>query len=122
MSFNFNKLYIDGLWTQWAFHRVQEHPQRSSLLSFMLILIFIQFTCSLFIYVFTIHLRIYYLYSLFTIYIRIHSLFTISFTIHYSLFTFDIRSNLHIYYSFTIYIRIHLRIYYSFRWKYSEIP
>ena len=30
MSSNFNKLYIDGLLTQWVFHRVQEHPKRSS--------------------------------------------------------------------------------------------
>ena len=30
MSSNFNKIYIDGFLTQWAFHRVQEHPKRSS--------------------------------------------------------------------------------------------
>ena len=30
MSSNFNKLYIDGLLTQWDFHRVQEHSKRSS--------------------------------------------------------------------------------------------
>ena len=30
MSSNFNKLYIDGLLTQWDFHRVQKHPKRSS--------------------------------------------------------------------------------------------
>ena len=30
MSFNFNKIYIDGFLTQWAFHRVQEHRKRSS--------------------------------------------------------------------------------------------
>ena len=30
MSSNFNKLYIDGFLTQWDFHRVQEHPKRSS--------------------------------------------------------------------------------------------
>ena len=30
MSSNFNRLYIDGFLTQWAFHRVQEHPNRSS--------------------------------------------------------------------------------------------
>ena len=30
MIFNFNRLYIDGFLTQWAFHRVQEHPNRSS--------------------------------------------------------------------------------------------
>ena len=29
MSFKFNKLYIDGFLIQWAFHRVQEHPNRS---------------------------------------------------------------------------------------------
>ena len=87
MSFNFNKLYIDGLWTQWAFHRVQEHQKRSSLLSFILILIFLPFTCSLFIYIFTIHLLIYYSYSLFTIrYLYTYS-FTIHYFIHYSLFT-----------------------------------
>ena len=55
MNSNFNKLYIDGLWTLWAFYRVQEHPKRSSLLSSILILIFLPFMCSLFIYVFTIH-------------------------------------------------------------------
>ena len=60
MNSNFNKLYIDGLWTQWAFHRVQEHPKRSSLLSSILIFIFLPFMFSLFIYVFTIHLCIYY--------------------------------------------------------------
>ena len=30
MSSNLNKLYIDGFLTQWAFHRVKEHPNRSS--------------------------------------------------------------------------------------------
>ena len=30
MSSNFIKLYMDGFLTQWAFHRVQEHPKRSS--------------------------------------------------------------------------------------------
>ena len=30
MSSNFIKLYMDGFETQWAFHRVQEHPKRSS--------------------------------------------------------------------------------------------
>ena len=32
MSSNFNKLYIYiyGFLTQWAFHRVQEHPNQSS--------------------------------------------------------------------------------------------
>ena len=30
MSSNFNKIYIDGFSTQWDFHRVQEHPNRSS--------------------------------------------------------------------------------------------
>ena len=30
MSSNFNKLYIDGVLPQWDFHRVQEHPKRSS--------------------------------------------------------------------------------------------
>ena len=30
MSLNLNKLYIDGFLTQWDFHRVQEHPNRSS--------------------------------------------------------------------------------------------
>ena len=29
MSSNLNKLYIDGFLTQWAFHRVKEHPNRS---------------------------------------------------------------------------------------------
>ena len=30
MSSNLNKIYIDGFLTQWAFHRVKEHPNRSS--------------------------------------------------------------------------------------------
>ena len=30
MSSNFKKVYIDGLLTQWAFHRVKEHLNRSS--------------------------------------------------------------------------------------------
>ena len=30
MSFNFINLSIDGFLTQWDFHRVQEHPNRSS--------------------------------------------------------------------------------------------
>ena len=30
MSFNFIKIYMDGFYTQRAFHRVQEHPKRSS--------------------------------------------------------------------------------------------
>ena len=30
MSSHLIKLYINGLFTQWAFHRVQEHPNRSS--------------------------------------------------------------------------------------------
>ena len=30
MSLNFINLYIDGVLTQWDFHRVQEHPNRSS--------------------------------------------------------------------------------------------
>ena len=30
MSYNFIKLFMDGLLTQWDFHRVQEHPKQSS--------------------------------------------------------------------------------------------
>ena len=30
MSSNFNNIYIYGFLTQWDFHRVQEHPKRSS--------------------------------------------------------------------------------------------
>ena len=30
MISNFNKLYLDGFLTQWYFHRVEEHPKRSS--------------------------------------------------------------------------------------------
>ena len=84
MSSNFNKLYIDGLWTQWAFHRVQEHPKRSSLLSFILILIFLPYI-HLFIYVFTIH------YYVFTIhyYIFHYSLLRI----HYYIFTIHLHGN-----------------------------
>ena len=83
MSSNFNKLYIDGLWTQWDFHRVQEHPKRSSLLSFILILIFLPYI-HLFIYVFTFH------YYVFTIHYYV-------FTIHYYIFHYSL---LRIYYSF----------------------
>ena len=64
MSSNFQQsIYI---LTQRGFHRVQEHPKRSSLLSSILILIFLQFTYHYsFSYLlftntyFTIHLRIY---------------------------------------------------------------
>ena len=98
MSSNFNKLYIDGLWTQWAFHRVQEHPKRSSLLSFILILIFLPYI-HLFIYVFTIH------YYVFTIHYYVFTIHYYVFTIHYYIFHYSL-----------------LRIYYSFMWKYSEIP
>ena len=95
MNSNFNKLYIDGLWTQWAFHRVQEHPKRSSLLSFILILIFLPFTCSLFIYIFTIH---YYVFHYSLLRIR-YSIFTITYSllrIYYYVFTIRLR----IYHSF----------------------
>ena len=81
MSPNFNKLYINGLWTQCAFHRVQEHPKRISLLRSILILIFLPYM-HLFIHVFTIPIT----YSLFTI---TYSLFIYVFTIH-----------LHIHYSY----------------------
>ena len=30
MSSNLNKIYIDGFLTQWDFHRVKEHSNRSS--------------------------------------------------------------------------------------------
>ena len=30
MSSNFIKISMNGFLTQWAFHRVQEHPNRSS--------------------------------------------------------------------------------------------
>ena len=30
MGSTFIKLYTDGFLTQWAFHKVQEHPKRSS--------------------------------------------------------------------------------------------
>ena len=29
MSFNFNRIYIDGFLTQWDFNRVKEHSNRS---------------------------------------------------------------------------------------------
>ena len=86
MSLNFNKLYINGLWTQCAFHRVQEHPKRISLLRSILILIFLPYM-HLFIHIFTISI----MYSLFTIYYSL-----LVFTIHYYVFT------------------IHLRIHYSY--------
>ena len=112
MSFKFfSHLYTDGFLTQWGFHRVQEHPKQSSVLRSILILIFLQFTCSLFIfvllftntyftiqlYVFTItylyfyNLRVHYSFSylLFTnTYFTIHLyVFTIHFTMHYALCT-----------------------------------
>ena len=74
----FSNLDTDGFLTQWVFHRVQEHPKRSSLLSSLLILIFLQFTCSLFIFVFTIHFYV------FTI---TYLLFIALYTMHYTLFT-----------------------------------
>ena len=93
MSSNFNKLYIDGLWTQWAFHRVQEHPKRSFLRSSILILIFLPYI-HLFIYVFTIH---YYVFTTHYSLLRIHySLFTIQYSllrIHYYVFTIHSRGN-----------------------------
>ena len=93
MSSNFQQsIYTDRFLTQWGFHRVQQHPKQSSLLSSILILIFLPFTCSLFIYVFTIHYYIFHLrihYSIFTItysLLRIYYyVFTIHFTIHYTL-------------------------------------
>ena len=89
---------IDGLWIQWAFHRVQEHPKRSSLLSSILILIFLPYI-HLFIYVFTIHYYVFIIhYYVFTIcyYVFHYS----QLRIHYSL--------LHIhYYVFTITFTIH---------------
>ena len=92
MNSNFNKLYIDGLWTQWAFHRVQEHSKRSSLLNSILILIFLPFTCSLFIYVFTIQyyvfhyllLRITITYSLFNIHYYVFIIMYLLLCIYYS--------------------------------------
>ena len=92
MNSNFNKLYIDGLWTQWALHRVQEHPKRSSLLSSILILIFLPFTCSLFIYVSTIYsllrisLFIIHYYVFIITYLLFVYVFTIHFTMHYTLY------------------------------------
>ena len=91
MSSNFQQsIYTARFLTQWGFHRVHEHPKRSSLLSYILILIFLPFTCSLFIYVFTIHYYIFH-YSLLRIHyslLRIHYyIFTIHFTMHYALYT-----------------------------------
>ena len=98
----FSNIYTDGFLTEWGFHRVQEHPKRSSLLSSILILIFLPFTCSLFIYIFTIHYYIFH-YSL----LRIHySLLRI----HYSIFTITYSLLRIYYYIFTI----RFRIYYSF--------
>ena len=119
MSSNFNKLYIDGLWTQWVFYRGQEHPKRSSLLSSILILIFLPFTCSLFIYVFTIHYYVFHYsllhislftitYLLFTItYLLFIYVFTIHFTMHYTLCI--------IYYALCTmhYLYVFIRIHYS---------
>ena len=99
MSSNFNKLYIDGLWIQWAFHRVQEHPKRSSLLNSILILIF-QPYIHLFIYIFTIYyslLSIHYSLLCISLFIITYSLFNIQyyvFTITYLLFIHvEIRRN-----------------------------
>ena len=98
----FSNLYTDEFLTQWVFHRVQEHPKRSTLLNSILILIFLQFTCSLFIYVFTIHYHVFH-YSLLHIH---YSLLHISlFIIMYSLF------NIH--YHVFIITYLLLRIYYE---------
>ena len=93
MSSNFQQsIYTARFLTQWGFQRVQEHPKRSSLLSSILILIFLPFTFSLFIYVFTIHYYVFH-YSL----LRIHySIFTITYSL------------LRIYYSFTYLLFISL--------------
>ena len=91
----FSNLYTDEFLTQWGFHRVQEHPKQSSLLSFILILVFLQF--------FTIHFRIYY--SL----IRI-SLFTFTYLLFVSLCTnalFTMHYALCIIYYLYVFIRIH---------------
>ena len=92
MNSNFNKLYIDGLWTQWAFHRVQEHLKRSFLLSYILLFIFLPFMFSLFIYIFTIHYYVFTIhYYVFTIQYSLlcihYYVFTINFTMHYILCT-----------------------------------
>ena len=123
MSSNFQQsIYTTRFLTQWGFHRVQEHPKRSSLLSSILILIFLPFTCSLFIYIFTIHYYVFH-YSL----LRIHySLLRI----HYYVFIITYLL-LRIYYSFTyllfislctihylLFIRIHT---YSLFYAYSYI-
>ena len=88
MSSNFNKLYIDGFLTQWAFHRVQEHPKWSSLLSSILILIFIPYM-HLFIHVFiySYHLRIHVMslsIHVSPVFLSCILLFIYIFTIHYS--------------------------------------
>ena len=105
MNSNFNKLYIDGLWTQWLSIESKNTQNGVPLLSSILIFIFIPFMFSLFIYVFTIHLRIYYsllriTYSLLRIY---YYIFTIHFTMHYALCTIYTYSLFYMYsYIFTI--------------------
>ena len=77
MSSNFQQSIYRWILDSMGFHKVQEHLKRSSLLSSILILIFLPFTCSLFIYVFTIHYYVFH-YSL----LRIHySIFTITYSL-----------------------------------------
>ena len=85
----FSNIYTDGFLTEWGFHRVQEHPKRSSLLSSILILIFLPFTCSLFIYIFTIHYYVFTIhYYVFTIQYSLLHIHYYVFTITYLLFVF----------------------------------
>ena len=122
MNSNFNKLYIDGLWTQWAFHRVQEHPKRSSLLSSILILIYLPFTCSLFIYVFTIHYYVFYysllriLYYVFIItYLLLRIYYSFTYLIFISLCTMHYALYIIYYALYTMHYLLFIRIHYFIR-------
>ena len=99
MSSNFQQSIYRWILDSMGFHRVQEHPKRSSLLSSILILIFLPFTCSLlriYYYVFTIPLLIYFSfhyilctmhyalhYALCIIYYALYTMYFILCTMHY---------------------------------------
>ena len=103
MSSNFQQsVYRDGFLTQWGFHRVQEHPKRSSLLNSILILIFLPFTCSLFtITYFTIHYYVFTIY--YYVFIITYLLFISLCTMHYALFTYS-----YVFIRIHYFIRIHM--------------
>ena len=108
MSSNFQQSIYRWILDSMGFHRVQEHPKQSSLLSSILILIFLPFTCSLFIYVFTIHYYVFHYsllhISLFTITYALCTMYYALCTMHHALFTMNYTlCTMH----YLLFIRIH---------------